>query len=54
MGLTQAELGAKLRVTDQTVARWEKGQTDPGPADMPIRIRFSAASLRSQRANSFF
>lgn len=42
MGLTQAELGAFLRVTDQTVARWEKGKGDaiPGPADSMIRVLY--------------
>ncbi len=34
MGLTQAELGARLRVSDQTVARWEKGKGEPGPGDI--------------------
>jgi DNA-binding transcriptional regulator YiaG len=38
MDLTQAELGDLLRVADQTVARWEKGETViPGPADMMVR-----------------
>jgi DNA-binding transcriptional regulator YiaG len=41
MDLTQAELGAQLRVTDQTVARWEKDQCElSGPADMMLRVRF--------------
>jgi len=44
MDLTQAELGAKLRVTDQTVARWEKGETTiPGPADVLLRVLFLAS-----------
>jgi DNA-binding transcriptional regulator YiaG len=44
MDLTQAELAAKIRVSDQTVARWEKGETEniPGPADVMIRILFLA------------
>ena len=38
---TQAELATDLRVSDQTVARWEKGETDPdGPADFSIRMHF--------------
>jgi DNA-binding transcriptional regulator YiaG len=40
MELTQAELGAYLRVSDQTVARWEKGQSDPGPADLALRVLY--------------
>jgi DNA-binding transcriptional regulator YiaG len=44
MDLTQAELGARLRVSDQTIARWEKGETDeiPGPADLMLRVLFLA------------
>jgi DNA-binding transcriptional regulator YiaG len=43
MELTQAELGAKLRVSDQSVARWEKGETPiPGPADVLLRVLFLA------------
>jgi putative transcriptional regulator len=41
MNLTQAELGQILRVTDQTVARWEKGQvTLEGTADVALRSAF--------------
>ena len=44
MDLTQAELGAKLRVSDQTIARWEKGETPvPGPEDLLLRVLFSAS-----------
>ena len=44
MGFTQAQMGAHLRVTDQTVARWEKGETKcvPGPADFMLRVLFLA------------
>jgi DNA-binding transcriptional regulator YiaG len=44
MDLTQAELGGELRVSDQTVARWEKGETPiPGPADVALRMLFLAS-----------
>jgi DNA-binding transcriptional regulator YiaG len=43
MDLTQAELGSRLRVTDQTVARWEKGKCDAGPADIAIRVFYLAS-----------
>jgi DNA-binding transcriptional regulator YiaG len=41
MDLTQAQMGDLLRVTDQTVARWEKGECDiPGPAEMLVRMLY--------------
>jgi DNA-binding transcriptional regulator YiaG len=41
MDLTQAELGAKLRVSDQTIARWEKGETPGGGSeDLMLRVWF--------------
>ena len=44
MELTQAELARKLRVDDQTVARWEKGRVRlPGPADLALRASFLAS-----------
>jgi len=43
MGLTQAELASRLRVTDQTIARWEKGEVPVnGPADIAIRFLYLA------------
>lgn len=39
MDETQGSLGKALGVSSQTVARWEKGQTEvPGPADRMIRV----------------
>lgn len=41
MDLTQAHLGDLLRVSDQTVARWEKGEVPiPGPAEMLLRVLY--------------
>ncbi|WP_454917093.1 helix-turn-helix domain-containing protein [Xanthobacter sediminis] len=46
IGMTQAELAQMLRVDAQTVARWEKGQTEiQGPADMAIRVLMLASSV---------
>jgi DNA-binding transcriptional regulator YiaG len=44
MDVTQAELAARLRVSDQTIARWEKGKGDaiPGPADIMLRVLYLA------------
>lgn len=64
MDLTQAQLGDILRVTDQTIARWEKGEVPiPGPEDLLLRavclghlskcvdVRALAESLRSVDAS---
>ena len=41
MDKTQAELADLLGVSDQTVARWEKGATDPeGPAVFALRTLY--------------
>lgn len=46
MQMTQAELAAKLRVDDQTYARWEKGRSQlPGPADVALRACFLACDV---------
>jgi DNA-binding transcriptional regulator YiaG len=49
MDMTQADLAARLRVSDQTIARWEKGRGDtvPGPADIMLRVLY-LASPRAQ------
>ena len=52
MKMTQAELGARLRVSDQTVARWEKDQCElPGPADMMLRVLFLGSSVAQPEGN---
>ena len=46
MDKTQAELAAVLKVSDQTVARWEKGKTDlPGAAELALRLMFLVSPL---------
>jgi len=41
MEYTQAVLGTLLRVTDQTVARWEKEEVEmAGPADFLVRLLY--------------
>ena len=41
LGLTQANLGNMLDVDSQTVARWEKGQSEvSGPADKMLRFLY--------------
>jgi DNA-binding transcriptional regulator YiaG len=49
MDMTQAELASLVRVSDQTIARWEKGHGDaiPGPADLMLRVLY-LASPRAQ------
>jgi transcriptional regulator with XRE-family HTH domain len=50
--MTQAELGARLSVVDQTVARWEKDQCDlPGPADMMLRVLFLGSPVAQPEGN---
>lgn len=51
--LTQAELAEILRVSDQSVARWEKGQTEiPGPAELGIRIAFLASPAAGEQGRA--
>jgi DNA-binding transcriptional regulator YiaG len=42
MGATQADLANELWVSEQTVANYEKGKTDAGPADRALRFLFLA------------
>jgi DNA-binding transcriptional regulator YiaG len=52
MDLTQAELGARLRVSDQTVARWEKNECEmPGPADLMLRVLFLGSPVAQPHGN---
>jgi DNA-binding transcriptional regulator YiaG len=45
MSMTQSELAAHLGVTDQTVANYEKGKTEFGPADGWMRIHYLLSIL---------
>jgi putative transcriptional regulator len=48
MDITQAELGTLLRCNQQTIARWEKGQTEiNGAADAMIKLLYLSARLGS-------
>jgi transcriptional regulator with XRE-family HTH domain len=42
MGATQADLAKELWVSEQTIANYEKGKTEPGPADRALRFLFLA------------
>jgi predicted transcriptional regulator len=42
LGSTQSDLGAELWVSEQTIANYEKGKTDAGPADRALRFLFLA------------
>ena len=42
MGLTQADLAQRIGLSDQQVARWEKGESEiNGPAEKLIRIFYA-------------
>lgn len=46
MDLTQSDLARRIGATSQTVARWEKEQTEmPGHADLMLRISFLVSLL---------
>lgn len=46
MNLTQAELAGQMRVTEQTIMRWEKGLTEAlGPADFMLRVLFLGSKI---------
>ena len=40
MGLTQRQLATWMRTSEQTVANYEKGKTEPGPADAFMRMAY--------------
>ena len=49
MGLTQAELAAKLGNNSQSVARWEKGECEiPGASEKLLRATFLASLIREE------
>lgn len=46
LDMSQADLARVLGVTDQSVARWEKGQTEPnGPAVLSLRLIYLLSLL---------
>lgn len=50
LNMTQAKLAAAVDVTDQTVARWEKGETDiHGAADKVVRMLYAEHAGGNQR-----
>ena len=48
LGLTQAQLAARLHLTDKAVSRWERGETIPEAglvsANWPRKAKFTAPS----------
>jgi len=48
IGMTQVELAKLLRVTSQTVANYEKGKTEKGPADMAMRMIYLANTVEDE------
>lgn len=50
MGLSQHDLGAKLGVSDQSVARWEKGHTDiPGTAVFSLKVLYIFSLISAEQ-----
>lgn len=50
MDFSQAELGELLGVTDQSVARWEKGVCEaPGPAVLALRVIYILSLLPKEQ-----
>ena len=55
MALTQVELARKLRVEEQTIARWEKGKVRlPGPADLYLRVLYLTSSVAQPEGKEIF
>ena len=45
LGLTQAELGEKLNITDRAVSKWEQGEGDPNLSIIPDIAKVLGVSL---------
>jgi len=52
LNLTQSQLGEQMSVTDQTVANYEKGKTDTGPAIAYLRLAFLIRIFARDRVKS--
>lgn len=53
MGLTQADLAQRLGMSDQQVARWEKGESEiTGPAEKLIRIYYAIELVPARKRNA--
>ena len=53
MGLTQAQMAARLGNNSQSVARWEKGECEiPGTSEKLLRAIFLASLLRQDDLNA--
>lgn len=46
VGMTQQEFAAKLRVTSQTVSRWERGEVNPNERALAAMRRLQATARR--------
>ena len=54
LALTQSQMAKRLRVTDQTVANYEKGQTEiSGPADLIVRVMYLLHVLPPDAGRAF-
>ncbi|WP_166934189.1 helix-turn-helix domain-containing protein [Rhizomicrobium electricum] len=54
LDMTQADLGRALRLSDQQVARWEKGECAiTGPAEVAMRLLFAVELVPARKRGAF-